>query len=69
MRFQDISIGLEAEDACPICSASIRLTEVERHPSRDDWEVYGYSCENCGPVKSLVVQRSVNEVPPLLMMM
>lgn len=59
MRFQDIR--LQAKDACPVCGADIRLTEVEPHPFRNDWVVYGYSCEKCGPIKSLVVQRPVYE--------
>jgi hypothetical protein len=69
MRFQEISFGIEPKDPCPICRANIRLTEVEPHPDRDDWNLNGYSCENCGPVKSLVVQRPADEVPPLLMLM
>ena len=74
MRFTDIISpkGTERasnQNACPICFANIRLTEVEPHPNCEDWDVHGYSCDNCGPVKSLVVQRSVGEVPPSLMVM
>jgi hypothetical protein len=69
MHFQDGSFGAPPKDPCPICGASIRLTEVEPHPNRDDWELNGYSCENCGPVKSVAVQRSVEDPPPLLRLM
>src|SRR5476651_1689218 len=33
MRLQEISTGLEPHDGCPICSARIKLVEVEPHPS------------------------------------
>jgi hypothetical protein len=69
MRSQDGSFDIGPKDRCPICGANISLTEVEPHPDRDDWELNGYSCENCGPVKSLVVQRPVDDVPPLLRLM
>jgi hypothetical protein len=69
MRLQDISFGLETRDACPICNARIRLAEVEPHPCRDGFEIHGYSCQFCGPVKSLVVMSSVEEEPTLLRMM
>jgi DNA-directed RNA polymerase subunit RPC12/RpoP len=69
MRSQDRSFDIVPKDRCPICGANISLTEVEPHPDRDDWELNGYSCENCGPVKSLVVQRPVDDVPPLLRLM
>jgi len=65
----DMSLALDATDACPICSARIRLTEVEPHPNRHGLEIHGYSCESCGPVKFLVVMHRIEEEPPLLRLM
>jgi hypothetical protein len=69
MRFQALSFGPGSGDPCQICGGGIKLSEVEPHPNCDDWELNGYSCENCGPVKSLVVQRPVDDMPPLLKLM
>jgi hypothetical protein len=69
VHFRDGSFSMDPKDPCPICGASVKLTEVAPHPNRDDWELNGYSCENCGPVKSLVVQRPVDDTPPLLTLM
>jgi hypothetical protein len=43
---------------CPICGAETALAEIEPHPLRVDFEIHGYLCDRCGPVKSLVVLRS-----------
>ena len=67
MRLQDVSLGLETKNACPICSARISLSEVEPHPSRHGLAIHGYICEFCGPVKSLVVVCPVEEEPRLMM--
>ena len=48
-------LALEAQDACPVCGANIKLAEVEPHPIRVGLEILGFHCEACGPVKSLVV--------------
>jgi hypothetical protein len=47
----------------------ITLTEVEPHPSRVGLEIHGFSCQFCGPVKSLVVLSSSEEEPAQLTMM
>lgn len=69
MRSQDMSLGPDTNDICPICGGTLRLTEIERHPNRNELEIHGYSCEFCGPVKSLVVIHRIEEEPPLLRMM
>jgi hypothetical protein len=62
MRFQDASLML---NPCPVCGAETALAEIEPHPLHVNFEIHGYLCDLCGPVKSLVVLRS----PPLQLMM
>ena len=69
MRSQEMSLGHSTEDACPICGARLRLTEIAPHPNRNGLEIHGYSCEFCGPVKSLVVMRRAKGHRPLLRLM
>ena len=69
MRLHENPITLIADDGCPVCNSRIKLTEVEPHPSRDGLEIHGFSCEFCGPVKSLVVLSPSEEEPTLLLMM
>jgi hypothetical protein len=47
----------ENDHACQICGAKLKISEVEPHPKQGEWEIHGFSCRNCGPVKSLVVKR------------
>ena len=65
MRAQNMSLALEAQDACPVCGAIIKLAEVQPHPIRIGLEILGFHCEACGPVKSLVVARRMNSKTPL----
>src|SRR5258708_3198153 len=60
MRFQAASLN-----PCPVCGAETSLAEIEPHPLHVDFEIHGYLCDWCGPIKSLVVLRS----PPLRAMM
>jgi hypothetical protein len=46
---------------CPVCGEETCLAEIEPHPLHAEFEIHGYICVHCGPVKSLVVLRS----PPL----
>ena len=69
MRLHDIPLGLVVDDGCPICKSRITLTEVEPHPSHEGLEIHGFSCQFCGPVKSLVVLSPAEEEPALLRMM
>lgn len=57
VHLQNCSNFTEKENACQICGAKLRISEVEPHPERGEWEIQGFSCRNCGPVKSLVVKR------------
>ena len=43
---------------CPVCGAETVLAENEPHPLHANFEIHGYLCDRCGPVKSLVVLRS-----------
>jgi hypothetical protein len=65
MRFQDKLLMLEPTNPCPVCGAETALVEIEPHPLHVDFEIHGYLCDRCGPIKSLVVLRS----PPLQSMM
>src|ERR1700678_2447911 len=49
---------LKPTNPCPVCGAETALTEVERHPLHVNFDIHGYLCDRCGPVKSLVVLRS-----------
>jgi C4-type Zn-finger protein len=46
------------KDPCPVCGAETALAEVEPHPMHSKFEIHGYYCDRCGPVKSVVVLRS-----------
>ena len=61
MRFQDASLMLKPRNPCPVCGAETALAEIEPHPLHANFEIHGYLCDRCGPIKSLVVLRS----PPL----
>jgi hypothetical protein len=58
MRMQDASLELEARNPCPVCGAETALAEIEPHPLHVDFEIHGYICQQCGPIKSLVVLRA-----------
>lgn len=53
MRTHDAS--LKYTNPCPICGAETSLAEIAPHPVHFNFEIHGYFCEQCGPVKSLVV--------------
>src|SRR6266853_2938786 len=65
MRFQDAPLMLKPRNPCPVCSAETALAEIEPHPLHANFEIHGYFCDRCGPIKSLVVLCS----PPLQSMM
>lgn len=58
MRFENALLMLKPRDPCPMCGAETTLTEIEPHPLNVKFEIHGYFCERCGPVKSLVVLRA-----------
>jgi hypothetical protein len=43
---------------CPVCGAETALAEIEAHPQHISFDIHGYLCDQCGPVKCLVVRRS-----------
>ena len=58
MHFQDASLMLKPRNPCPVCGTETTLAEIEPHPLHLDFEIHGYLCDLCGPIKSLVVLRS-----------
>jgi hypothetical protein len=58
MRIQDVLLELEPKNPCPVCGVETALAEIEPHPLHVNFEIHGYLCEQCGPIKSLVVLRS-----------
>jgi hypothetical protein len=46
-----------AGNPCPVCGSETALTEIEPHPLHAEFEIHGYLCDTCGPIKSLVVLR------------
>jgi hypothetical protein len=58
MHAEDGSIVFRPVNPCPICGAETALAEIESHPLHCNFEIHGYLCDRCGPVKSLVVMRT-----------
>jgi hypothetical protein len=46
---------LKPANPCPVCSGEITLAEIEPHPLHVNFEIHGYLCDRCGPIKSLVM--------------
>jgi C4-type Zn-finger protein len=59
MRTQHVPVVRTERDPCPVCGLEITLDVVEPHPVDERLEIQGYICDKCGPVKSLVVLRSL----------
>ena len=57
MRFQGASRMHKPINPCPVCGAETALAEIEPHPLHVNFDIHGYLCDQCGPVKSLVVLR------------
>src|ERR1700730_11974718 len=55
----DEPIMLKPKNPCPVCGAETTLAEIEAHPLHVKFEIHGYLCDRCGPIKSLVVLRSL----------
>lgn len=64
MHLHILSKATEPKDSCQICGAELKIVEIEPHPKHGEWEIHGFSCGNCGPVKSLVVRRTFNPSQP-----
>jgi hypothetical protein len=58
MRVQDASLTMKLLNPCPVCGAETALAEIEPHPLHVNFEIHGYLCDLCGPIKYLVVLRS-----------
>ena len=58
MRVQDALLVPKLLNPCPVCGAETALAEIEPHPLHGDFEIHGFTCDRCGPIKSLVVLRS-----------
>jgi hypothetical protein len=56
MRIQGVSLELKPKNPCPVCGIETALAEIEPHPLHVNFEIHGYLCEQCGPIKSLVVR-------------
>jgi hypothetical protein len=53
----DALLALKPLNPCPVCGAETALAEIEPHPLHVNFEIHGYLCDRCGPIKSLVVHR------------
>ncbi len=49
-----------AGERCHLCGGKVSLSEIEAHPRQPAWEILGFSCSSCGPVKSIVMERVRN---------
>lgn len=61
MRHRVALRRLEPKNPCPVCGLETALTEIEAHPLHATFEIHGYSCADCGPIKSLVVRASAEK--------
>jgi C4-type Zn-finger protein len=57
MRVQKSLRVLKPLNPCPVCGAETALAEREPHPLHGNFEIQGYFCHLCGPIKSMVVVR------------
>jgi uncharacterized Zn finger protein len=51
---------------CPHCGEVITLALVEPHRRHAGFEVHTLRCEQCGPIKSIIVALQPNERQPEL---
>ncbi len=58
MLIEDVALELKPRNPCPVCGEETALAEVEPHPLHVDFDIHGYLCAQCGPIKSLVVLRA-----------
>jgi hypothetical protein len=56
MKFPDVSLMPGPRNPCPVCGAETALAEIEAHPLHANFEIHGYLCDRCGPIKSIVVR-------------
>jgi hypothetical protein len=56
MRIQSVALDSTPKNPCPVCGIETALAEIEPHPLHVNFEIHGYLCEQCGPIKSLVVR-------------
>jgi hypothetical protein len=61
MRIDDVFLKLNPGDPCPVCDAETALAEIVPHPLHASFEIHGYLCAQCGPIKSLVVRSGRKE--------
>ena len=58
------SLTLFIDDTCPKCRKSVKVAEIDLHPSRPDLAVYNYHCIDCGTVKAKVLSLTPKKLPP-----
>ncbi|MET0278373.1 MAG: hypothetical protein ABW198_08580 [Pseudorhodoplanes sp.] len=58
MRLDNASKTDMPANPCPVCGIETSLLEIAPHPLHVKFDVHGYLCEQCGPVKSMVVLRT-----------
>src|ERR1700745_4532859 len=51
MRGQDAVLTFKLLNPCPVCDAETVLAEIEPHPLHVNFEIQGYLCDRCGPIK------------------
>jgi hypothetical protein len=59
-----MSLTLFIDDTCPRCRKSVKVAEVDLHPSRPGLAVYNYHCIDCGPVRAKVVSLTPKKLAP-----
>ena len=58
-----MSLTLFIDDTCPRCRKSVKVAEVDLHPSRPDLAVYDYHCIDCGPVRAKIISLTPKKLP------
>jgi hypothetical protein len=49
-----MSLVVSVSDKCPKCFKPIRQAEIQPHPTRSDYALQNFECEDCGVVKTKV---------------
>ena len=59
-----MSLTLFIDDTFPRCRKSVKIAEIDLHPSRPDLAIYNYHCVDCGIVSGKVMPLTSKKLPP-----
>jgi hypothetical protein len=50
-----MAFALYIDDTCPKCRKSVRLADIEPHPTRCDLSLHNFECADCGFVRTKII--------------